>query len=901
MVDQERKLTASAIDAPWRLSAEDVVASLDVSPDAGLDARAVADRLREHGPNLLAQPKTVTWWEILLRQFRSLIVILLAVAAGVSFAFGDWLEGAAIFLVILVNAVIGLITELRAVRSMEALQKLTRVMTKARRGGVRIEIPAEGVVPGDIVILEAGDLISADLRILTASKLQADESAMTGESLPVSKNAEPLEGDPPLADRTNMLFKGTMLTNGSGEAVAVSTGMSTELGKISSLIEGADEEATPLERRLERLGRMLLWVTLVIAAAIAGVGIASGREILLMIETSIALAVAAIPEGLPIVATLALARGMWRMAQRNAVIRRLSAVETLGAASVICTDKTGTLTENRMAVAQLVLSTGMVEASEEGFDLVDGANLLRTALEVGVLCNNADLGDGMQGGVGDPLEVALLEAAERAGIKTGDFRAQHPEVREEAFDSDTKRMATIQESPGGGYLVTAKGAPESILEACTTVLTAAGPEPLHEAARERWAEEEQAMATHGLRVLGLATKTDDRPDTPAYEDLSLVGWIALADPPRGDVQDAIMQCRRAGIDVVMVTGDQAATGKSIAQAVGLVERDDAEALHGSELDRIEELTDADRQRLLGVQVFARVSPKQKLDLISLFQEDGRVVAMTGDGVNDAPALKKADIGVAMGLRGTQVAQEAADMVLKDDAFGTIVEAVEQGRAIFDNIRKFVLYLLSCNVSEILAVAIASFAGLPMPLLPLQILFLNLVTDVFPALALGAGEGGPGIMGRPPRPSGEPIVAGRHWWSVGGYGGLIAAVVLAVLLLSIRWFGLTEAQGTTTAFLTLAFAQLWHVFNMRDPGSGFLRNDVTRNPYIWGALAICTVLLFAAVYVPGLATVLRTVDPTLKGWIIVLVGSLVPWAVGQLSLRLRRFRGLRSPRQDQFMG
>jgi Ca2+-transporting ATPase len=881
--------TDAVLDSPWSQTAEAVAAALGVDPETGLEATAVADRLRTSGRNLLRQPETVSWWEVLLRQFRSLIVALLAVAAAVSFAFGDWLEGSAIFLVIVINAVIGLVTELRAVRSMEALQKLTEVRTKVRRGGDLVEIPAEGVVPGDVIVLAAGDLISADLRILTASKLQADESAMTGESLPVSKSVEPLDEDPPLADRTNMLFKGTMLTSGSGEAVVVATGMSTELGKISSLIQEAEEEATPLERRLERLGRVLLWATLVIAAAIAGVGIAAGNEVLLMIETAIALAVAAIPEGLPIVATLALARGMWRMAQRNAVIRRLSAVETLGAASVVCTDKTGTLTENRMAVVRFVLATGPVEFAEDDVRMGPGSELLRRALEVGVLCNNADLHARGDGGVGDPLEVALLEAGERLGIDTDALRAEHPEVREEAFDSDTKRMATVQEAPGGGYLVTAKGAPESILSACTSVLTPSGPEPLDAAARRRWIAEEEAMADQGLRVLGLATKTVDRADAPAYEGLSLVGWVSLADPPRSDVQDAIAQCRRAGIDVIMVTGDQPATGKTVAQAVGLVERGEAKALHGSELEALDRLTADDRRRLLGVQIFARVTPKQKLDLISLFQEDGRVVAMTGDGVNDAPALKKADIGVAMGLRGTQVAQEAADMVLQDDAFGTIVEAISQGRAIFDNIRKFVLYLLSCNVSEILAVAIASFAGLPLPLLPLQILFLNLVTDVFPALALGAGEGGRGIMRRPPRPAAEPIVAARHWWMVGGYGGLIAAVALAVLLLSTRWLGLTEAQGTTTAFLTLAFAQLWHVFNMRGPDSRFLCNDVTRNPYIWGALAICTALLFAAVFAPGLATVLKTVDPTPVGWLLVLVGSLVPWVVGQISLVFGRRR------------
>ena len=822
-------------------------------------------------------------------------MILLAVAAGVSLAFGDWLEGGAIGLVIVFNAAIGLITELRAVRSMEALQRLSRVRTKVRRAGQLAEIPAEGVVPGDIVILDAGDLIAADLRILTASKLQTDESALTGESLPVSKRGEALSTETPLAERANLLFKGTTITRGSGEAVVVATGMETELGKISALLESAEQEATPLERRLDRLGRMLLWVTLVIAAAIAGIGILSGKDLFLMIETSIALAVAAIPEGLPIVATLALARGMWRMAQRNAVIRKLSAVETLGAASIICTDKTGTLTENRMAVARFVLASGAIETSENGFRTAEGEAvtlddpLFRAALEVGVLCNNAavaggDTGDGA--GVGDPLEIALVGAADGLGLDVADLRGRYPEVREDAFDPDTQRMATFQESPEGDLYVTVKGSPESILEVCTRVLTSDGPVRLDDVAKSRWMETEHAMAEQGLRVLGLASKRVQDPEAPAYEDLVLIGWVALADPPRSDVRDAIERCRVAGIEVVMVTGDQPATGKSIGRAVGLVDDLRSDAVRGAELGELKDRTDSERQRLLATPVFARVSPKQKLDLIALYQEDGRVVAMTGDGVNDAPALKKADIGVAMGLRGTQVAQEAADMVLKDDAFSTIVEAVAQGRAIFANIRKFVVYLLSCNVSEILAVAVASFAGLPMPLLPLQILFLNLVTDVFPALALGAGEGDPNAMMRPPRPADEPIVAARHWRTIGLYGVLIAAVVLGVLLFSIHALGLTETQGRTVAFLTLAFAQLWHVFNMRDRGSGFVVNDITKNRYVWGALGLCTLLLIAAVHLPGLSTALKTVDPGLRGWAVALAGSLVPWGVGQLSF-LRR--------------
>jgi len=872
--------------APWAEPADRLAARFAVDVQQGLDPAEVARRLREHGPNLLRQVEPTTWIELLARQFKSLIVLLLAAAAAVSLAFGDWLEAVAIGLVIAINAAIGLVTELRAVRSMEALQKLSRVRAKVRRAGQLVEVPAGGIVPGDVVVLEAGDTISADMRLLTASKLEADESALTGESLPVSKAAEPVDAGVPLAERRSMLFKGTSLTRGTGEGVVTATGMATELGRISALIEEAEEEATPLEKRLDRLGRMLLWATLAIAAAIAGIGIATGRDLLLMIETSIALAVAAIPEGLPIVATLALARGMWRMAKRNAVVRRLSAVETLGAASVICTDKTGTLTENRMSVAGYWLGTdaGEVDLSDPAV-AVDSRIDLRRALEIGVLCNNAELaGDADEAnagrGVGDPLEVALLAAAAGAGVDPSDLRTRHPELREDAFDSDTKRMATFHETPSGEILVAAKGSPESIVAACTDVYDGDALAPLDDAGRERWLGEGRTMAAQGLRVLGLATKTAASVEEDAFEGLGLIGWVALADPARGDVRAAINTCQDAGIRVVMVTGDQPATARSIARAVGIVDDESAETVRGAEFaGRL----DGDRSGLLDVPVFARVTPAQKLDLIALYQDDGRVVAMTGDGVNDAPALKKADIGVAMGLRGTQVAQEAADMVLKDDAFATIVDAVAQGRAIFDNIRKFVVYLLSCNVSEILAVAIASFAGIPLPLLPLQILFLNLVTDVFPALALGAGEGGGGVMRRPPRPADEPIVTRRHWVTVGGYGALIAGVVLGALLLCLHRFGFPAERATTVAFLGLAFAQLWHVFNMRDPGSGFTRNEITRNPYIWGALALCSGLLVAAVYVPGLSTVLKTVDPGPLGWAVALGASLVPWLVGQAAI------------------
>jgi len=482
----------------------------------------------------------------------------------------------------------------------------------------------------------------------------------------------------------------------------------------------------------------------------------------------------------------------------------------------------------------------------------------------------------------------LVVAGAKAGITRDHLVKQKPEVREEAFDSDTKMMATFHKD-GQQHLVAVKGAPESVLDVCASVSGEDGDRQMTDTDRHTLLEQSSRMADDGLRILAFAAKTVADSDAEPYKDLTFLALMGLVDPPRSDVSEAIRSCKKAGIRVVMVTGDQPLTARNVAVSVGLIDDAGAEPVLGNRLDDVDALNEAEREHLLNAPIFARVTPEQKLHLVDLHQQNGYVVAMTGDGVNDAPALKKADIGIAMGRRGTQVARETADMVLKDDAFGTIVSAVSQGRGIFENIRKFVVYLLSCNVSEVLAVAVASFAGLPLPLLPLQILFLNLVTDVFPALALGAGEGGPGIMRRSPRPADEPIVGARHWAAIGGYGGLIAIVVLGALLLATHGLGLTDAQGTTTAFLTLAFAQLWHVFNMRDPDSKLLRNDVTRNRYVWGALGLCSGLLLAAVYLPGLASALKTVDPTARGWAVALGGSLVPWAVGQLSLWWRRPR------------
>ncbi|MHB8766251.1 MAG: cation-translocating P-type ATPase [Deferrisomatales bacterium] len=875
-----RRRPPPAVDQPWARPWEEVARELGADPAAGLAPAEARRRLGVHGRNRLRAVARRSAWSVLASQFKSLIVLLLLLAAGVSFAFGEWVDAIAIAAVIAVNAAIGFFTELSAVRSVESLRLMGRVASRVLRGGALREVPAEELVPGDLVVLEGGDLVTADLRLVEASRLQADESTLTGESLPVDKGAGPTAADAPLSERTGMLYKGTAVTRGAGRAVVVATGMATELGQISSLVEEAEEEVTPLEKRLDRLGQKLLWISLVLAGAVAASGLATGRDPLLMIETAIALAVAAIPEGLPIVATIALARGVWRMARRNALVNRLSAVETLGATSVICTDKTGTLTENRMAADRYVTAGGEARVTPGR----PPDPMLREALEVGALCNNAQLPpDGPA--VGDPTEVALLVAAAAAGLGREDLLRTHPEVREEAFDSETQRMATVHRD-GDGFRFAIKGAPEAVLPGCREVLTADGPRGLDPAGRERWDRELDRLAGEGLRVLALASKRGPSADAPVYEGLVLVGLVGLADPPRPEVPAAVRACRQAGIRVVMITGDQPRTALTIARAVGLVDDGDvAPALLGRDVLPPGELDAVGRERLLAGAVFARVSPRQKLDLIALHQGAGAVVAMTGDGVNDAPALKKADIGVAMGQRGTQVAREAADMVLKDDAFGTIVAAVGEGRVIFQNIRKFCVYLLSCNVSEVLAVSAASLVGAPLPLLPLQILFLNLVTDVFPALALGVGEGDPSLMGQPPRPSTEPVLPRRLWLGVGAYGVVIAAAVLGALAVALGPLGLGEPQAVTVSFLTLAVAQLLHVFNLRSPGSGLVRNDITRNPFVWGALALCAALLAAAVYLPGLAEVLQTVDPGPRGWLVVLGASLVPLAVGQVALAL----------------
>ena len=870
---------------PWSETSQQVVERHGVSIESGLSEREAQQRLHHYGPNQLQSTSGRSWLGILVAQFRSLLVLLLAVAATLAFVFHDWIEGIAICVVLALNAVIGFFTELGAVRTMESLRKYNKTWATVRRGGKVIKIEAEHLVPGDIVSLEAGDMVAADMRITECSRLEVNESALTGESLPVTKNADAIAADAILAERTDMLYKGTSIARGSATALVVATGLKTEFGKISSLVMTTHDEVTPLEKRLARLSRKLIVITLGITAFTLIAGLLRGRDLYLMIETSIALAVAAIPEGLPIIATLALARGMWRMARSNALINRLSAVETLGATNIICTDKTGTLTENRMVLVSVLTDAGMDNFKTHENPLAMSEQLL----EIGILCSNAELaeaGDTAEevsalDGVGDPMELALLGAGLTRNLEKPLLQQKYPRHHEEAFDSEVKMMATIHHGAEsqGDFFFAVKGAAEPVLAACSQLQSREGVVSMDDAIRNHWLDQNKVLATEGFRVLAMAHKTADDPNAAPYEGLIFMGLICVMDPSRADIPAAIKACQDAGIRVVMVTGDQAGTALHVAKNTGICQTEGEQCIAlGKEID------EAQRQGhlndMLGVTVFSRVTPQNKLDIIQMHQDEGAVVAMTGDGVNDAPALKKADIGIAMGIRGTEVARETADMVLRDDAFVSIVSAVEQGRVIFNNIRKFVVYLMSCNLSEVLVIGLASMTGAPLPLLPLQILFLNMVTDVFPALALGASKGHSDVMAQPPRSKRDAIVGKPQWRMIGFYSLLITLVVLGSFVLARTWLGMSDGQAVTICFLVIAIAQLLHVFNMAEPESKAFDNEISRNPYVWGAVVLCSIILMAAMFIAPLAAVLSLEAIDQRGWLLVLIASSIPLIVGR---------------------
>ncbi len=861
--------------------------------EKGLEETVAAKRLAEFGRNIIKEKKSVSPVVIFLSQFKGPFVILLFVAAAMSFYFKEWLDGSAILVVIIVNAIIGFVMEYQAERSMEALKKLTKMNGKVVRNGELKEIPSDEIVPGDILFVEAGDMVLADARIFSSSQFQVDESALTGESLPVEKVEKTLDENTPLAERVNMIFKGTFVSKGNSRAIVSSTGMQTEFGKIAAMLQSAGETATPLEKKIEQFSKKLIWVTVLLVIIVFLAGVLEGDNIFDLLQTSIALAVAAIPEGLPIVATLALAQGMLKMARHKVIVKKLSAVETLGGTKVICTDKTGTLTQNKIEVSTVV-------TPESSFEIkIDFAHRNSTSEEenfqkvkkIAVLCNTAELifrkGDIKE--VGDPLETGLLKFAYSEGVELEQFREQNIKVSEVPFSSETRIMATQHQSSQGKYFVAAKGAVEEILKRCNAFYLNGETKLLDEAFRSEWIKRADELAQSGLRVIATAFKEETTRTGELTRDLVFAGLVGMLDPPREDVYAAIQECKSAGINIKMITGDHPATAKNIAIKLGLSDSERDEAIHGSKMRDFEVLTADEKQKWTDSKIFARVSPKQKLDLVSVLQEKHFVVGMTGDGVNDAPALKKADIGIAMGLRGTQVAQETADMILKDDSFSSIVLAIKQGRVIFENIRKFVIYLLSCNLSELLVISFSSVLNLHYALFPLQILYINLVTDVLPALALGVTEGGDSIMKRPPKNPDEPIVDKKRWKSIIGYSVIIAASALGAVFFTHYTVHRTEHWNpvlcNNVLFITLILSQLLHVFNVTsDKKVAFYKSDVFRNKYVWYALGVCIALTLGVYLIEPVAKVLSLSKPSFIDLGIMLGFSLLSLLVIQILKR-----------------
>ena len=840
-----------------------------VNVHQGLSASEVLKRRALYGLNKLAPSKTKSSWHILAAQFKSLLTLLLMVAATLSFLFEDIVEAIAIGVVIILNAAIGFWAESKATKSMSALRQMGRTTTRVKREGIMQSIPAEELVPGDVVFLEAGDIVSADIQLVQSIRLQIDESLLTGESVPVDKEAAGAIQTPTPAASA---YKGTAVTRGSATGVVITTGRQTELGNIATLTSKATASASPLEKRLQKLSEQLLVAVVILTTILIFIGILSGQDTLLMVKTGIALAVAAIPEGLPIVATLALARGMLKLAARSALIERLSAVETLGSVNVILTDKTGTITENKMTVTRLVAADC---PDKEG--LVETSDAAKRALRVCALCYSGSVSTNLT----DPMEAALVNAAKMATFGPSMREQDYPRVYEEPFDPNIRMMATIHKGHDS-YLYAVKGAAEAVLANVTHIANSKLDSPCDQVIRNKWLDKMNTLASSGLRVLALAEKTVDNQNEKPFKDLTFLGLVCLEDPPRTDAAFAVKAAQKAGIRVIMATGDNVATANNVAAAVGIsTQTSKTHAMEGGDLVSVENLTAKAKKRMLSIDVFARMSPKHKLELISLYQQGGDVVAMTGDGVNDAPALKKADVGIAMGQRGTEVAKQAADMILKDDSFASIIVAIQQGRVIFANIRKFVIYLMSCNISEVFVVSLAILAGLPLPLLPLQILFLNLVTDVFPALALGFGGADKEILTRPPRPTSEGIIEPKHWRTIIAYACLMTMPVLVAFSWALAHVPQNIEYANTVAFMSLALGQLWHVFNMRNRKTTCLNNQIVSNPFVWGALILCLGLLGLAVYWPPLSDVLHIAILDRTGWLVVVVASLTPVIVGQV--------------------
>jgi Ca2+-transporting ATPase len=867
-----------------------------------------------HGANELPEAPPVSPFRILLSQFSSLIVWVLIGAAVISGLLEDWIDAAAIVAIVFLNGLLGFVQEFRAERSLAALRKMSVAMARVIRDGAILSIPARELVPGDLILLEAGDRVPADARLIYTANYQSQEASLTGESTPVRKGTGVLEGaDVPVADQTNMVFMGTTAVSGKARALVVSTALRTELGRIAAMIQQASEAEraeTPLQRRLEQFGYTLLWLALAVVAVVFVLGYWRGEPLLAMFLTSVSLAVAAVPEGLPAVVTITLALGVTRMVKRHALIRKLPAVETLGSATVICTDKTGTLTKNEMTVTKLFVGGEAFDVTGEGYEpigeireasspaplpltshpsrLPEGLSRLLTA---SVLCNGATVRqeNGTWQVIGDPTEGALLVAAAKVALIKEDLERTAPFEDEIPFDAERKMMTVIRRT-GEGRKAYVKGAPDVLVSRCTHRLTLNGLiEPLSDQHRQAILDINASLAQQALRVLAVAHRRLDDSLSALHADLVerelvFLGLFAMKDPLRPEAAEAIRLCRDAGIRTVMITGDHKETAVAIAQELGLVDGNGI-ALSGAEINN---LTDEQlAQCAERVTVYARVSAEHKLRIVQALKRRGAIVAMTGDGVNDAPAIKAADIGVAMGLAGTDVTKEASDMVVTDDNFASIAAAVEEGRGVFDNIRKTVHFLLSCNVSEVLVMLFAALLGLPLPLLPIQILWMNLVTDGIPALALAVDPKAPDLMKRPPRPPEARLLDGGRLLAIGGEGLILGMIALGAFSYSLYGLHQHLEQARTVVFTVMVVAQLVHAFNCRSERLSLFQLGIGTNRMLVWAFLLSFAVQVAVLTVPAAAPVFKVAPLPIEDWALMGAMGVLPLLIMESVKVLRR--------------
>ena len=833
------------------LSAIDAALRLETSHQTGLSAAEAAERMARHGPNALHEKRGRSPWRMLFGQFTDFMIIVLIGAAVISGIVGDVQDTIAIIVIVILNAVIGFIQEYRAERAMAALKRMSEASARVLRDGQVQTINASELVPGDVVLLEAGNVVPADFRIVEAAQLRIDESALTGESVAVEKQIHPLSVvDAPLGDKTCLAYKGTIVTYGRGRGLVIATGMHSELGKIASLLSEDDDSKTPLQKRLKAFGQRLALAALAVCLLVFIIGIMRGEPLLLMFMTAVSLAVAAIPEALPAVVTISLALGAHKMIRQYALIRRLPAVETLGSVTFICSDKTGTLTQNKMHVTAIYADGEPCKAWQDKKKSEPWSTLFHAL----ALSNDAHLDH--HGKIhGEATEAALLCAAQEAGWNKAALESEMPRLMELPFDSERKRMTTFHKTAEGSIAYT-KGSPESLVPQCARILTSSGEQAIDQTALLL---EVEAMAANGLRVLAIACRSwpalpDSQQPDELERDLVFIGLIGLIDPPRREAKEAVSLCKSAGITPVMITGDHPATARAIAHELGILADSDGRVMTGAELAKLDQQTFEAEVKL--VRVYARVDPAQKIKIVQALQDKGEVVAMTGDGVNDAPALRAADIGVAMGKGGTDVAREAAHMVLLDDNFATIVHAVSQGRRIFDNIRKFIKYTMTSNAGEIWTILLAPFLGLPIPLLPIHILWINLVTDGLPGLALTAEPGERGNMSRPPRPIHESIFAHGMWQHMIWVGLLMGGVSLLIQAWALQG-GSTHWQ--TMVFTVLTLSQLGHVLAIRSDKDSLFSVGIFSNPMLLFAVLLTFMLQMATIYIPALNPIFKT-DP-----------------------------------------